>query len=85
MNNMQNNDKKKKKEKSVLASISLISQLGISVVTPMIIGIYVGKYLDSKFNKKGLFTLFFVILGLATGIFNIFKLTYPKGKDNGEK
>lgn len=52
--------------------ISLISQLGFTMITPILICTLVGSLLDIKFNKSPLFTIIFVLLGVGGAFRNLF-------------
>lgn len=49
--------------------------MGYYLVTPMLIGIIVGLYLDSRFKSKPLYILVFLFLGLAGTFYNLWKVT----------
>ena len=52
--------------------ISLISQLGFTMITPILICTLVGALLDDKFHKTPLFTIIFVLLGVGGAFRNLF-------------
>lgn len=78
---MDREEEKKDKKRHPLANIALVTQLGISIVTPILLGLFIGDYLDQKFNKNGVFTVILLVFGAGSGILNLFKLTYPKNKE----
>ena len=47
--------------------LSLISQLGIIVLVCIFGCFFVGKFIDSKLNTKPIFTIIFLVLGVASG------------------
>lgn len=57
-----------KKKKSVIQTFSLISQLGISVIAPILLCTIAGVYLEERFSFP--FTILFIILGVFTGVRN---------------
>lgn len=65
-----------------LENLVLVTQLGISMASPIIIGLYIGKKLDEYFNKSPLFLFIFIIIGIITAFMSLFKLT---GEDSGDK
>lgn len=65
-----------------LENIILITQVGINMVVPIIVGLYIGKKLDESFNKAPLFLFLFIIIGVITSFMSLFKLTT---KDLGKK
>lgn len=70
-----------RKKRHPLSNIALVTQLGISIATPILLGLYLGDLLDAKFEKNGLFTVILLVLGAVTGILNLIKMTYPKNKE----
>lgn len=61
-----------KHKKSVVATLSLISQLGISMIVPVFLCIFVGIKLEEKFDIA--LTIPFIILGILAGIRNVYAL-----------
>lgn len=61
--------------KDALKNLVLISQLSISVLTPIGLCLYVGIKIDEKLNKNGVFTLIFLLLGVGAGFMNLLKMT----------
>ena len=57
-----------KKKKSVIQTFSLISQLGISVIAPILLCTIAGVYLEEHFSFP--FTIPFILLGVFTGVRN---------------
>ncbi len=60
------------KKNSWAKYISLISQLGFTMITPILICTLVGSILDDKFHKTPLFTIIFVLLGVGGAFRNLF-------------
>lgn len=52
--------------------ISLISQLGFTMITPILICTVVGALLDKKFNTTPLYIIIFILLGVAGAFRNLF-------------
>lgn len=73
----------KKNNKDVFKNLALISQIGISIITPILLGVYAGNFLDKKLGTNGVFAIILIIIGAAAGFLNIFKLTGTK--DNKRK
>lgn len=67
--------------KNTLKYLSLITQLGISSVTPVVLGVFVGKKIDDRLGKQGVFSIILLILGAMTALYNIYKLAGPKNKE----
>lgn len=69
---------KKNDNKDVLKNLALITQVGISIVTPILLGVYLGNFIDKKLGTNGVFAIILIILGAGAGFLNIFKLTGSK-------
>ncbi len=69
--------------KYMLKNLALISQIGISIITPILLGVYVGQYIDKKAGTNGVFSIILIIIGAGAGFLNIFKLA--GSKDNKRK
>jgi ATP synthase protein I len=65
----------KKDNKDVLKNLALISQIGISIITPILLGVYLGNFIDKRLGTNGVFAIILIIIGAAAGFLNIFKLT----------
>lgn len=63
-----------KKYRGSLKNLALITQIGLSVITPIILGVYLGQFIDNKLGTNGIFSIIFIILGAGGGFMNIFKL-----------
>lgn len=71
----------KNPDKNFLRNLALISQIGISMIAPILVGVYLGQFIDRKVGTKGIFTIVLIIIGVGGGFVNLFKLTGgSKGK-----
>lgn len=52
---------------------SKYANLGFFLITPMLIGIFAGKYLDKRYGTGTLWTTFLLIFGTITTFYNLFK------------
>ena len=70
------NRKEKKKTKSLAAVmhvISVTSIIGFELAVMTVVGFYVGKQVDERFNTSPLFLIICLLLGLAAGIISVIK------------
>ncbi|MGO1468530.1 MAG: AtpZ/AtpI family protein [Tissierella sp.] len=67
--------KKNDKDRSALKNLALISQIGISMITPIFLGIYIGGWIDKWVGTDGVFMIIFMLLGVGGGFMNVFKIT----------
>lgn len=66
---------KNKNYGDALKNLALITQVGLSMITPILLGVYIGQFMDKKVGTKGVFSIIFIILGAGGGFINLFKLT----------
>lgn len=68
-----------KYKKSVYRNFALISQLGISVIVPIGLCIFIGVLIDKKFNSNFIIPLIF--LGIAAGARNVYRIAMASVKE----
>lgn len=68
-----------KYKKSVYRNFALISQLGISVIVPTGLCIFIGVLIDKKFNSNFIIPLIF--LGIAAGARNAYRIAMASVKE----
>lgn len=68
-----------KYKKSVYRNLALISQLGISVIVPIGLCIFIGVLIDKKFNSNFIIPLIF--LGIAAGARNAYRIAMASVKE----
>ena len=63
---------------SIVQALAVASQFGITLVVAVVLGFFVGQWLDSRFSTGIIFTLIGVLLGLvgtATSTVNLYRAT----------
>lgn len=70
----------KEKPKGVIKELIYYSSLGLQVAFSIFIGLFVGLWLDSKFDTAPIFLFIFLGFGIAAGFRNIL-LAVKKSKD----
>jgi ATP synthase protein I len=60
-------------EPSVARRLSQIGVLGWIIVTPMLVGVFVGRWIDAKFGTGIFWTAPFLMLGAALGCWSAWK------------
>ncbi len=63
---------------SALKNLSLVSQIGFSMVIPIVLCVLAGNYIDQKLKSQPWFLVIFVILGVGAAFLNLYKLTLTK-------
>ena len=56
----------------VIKQIVLISQIGISMIVPVLMMMWVGLWVEEQFDLS--FVLFFILFGVAAGFRNCYQL-----------
>lgn len=74
-----------KKNRGMYKNLALVSQVGLNILIPILLGIYAGRYLDKKFNKDMIFTMVLLIIGAMSGFMNLFKLVDRQKPDNKDE
>jgi len=69
----QNFVKKQKAEKDFYSQYLNIN-VGYSLVTPILIGVIIGLTLDNKLHRKPFFTVFFILFGMISSIYNLYRI-----------
>ena len=72
------------KKSKIGESIALITQVGLSIITPILVGVFLGNILDKKLGTEMVFTIIFIILGALSGFMNLFKLGTRNTKKGSE-
>lgn len=63
-----------KRQKNPFKAMALMSGISAQLVGSILIGIFLGKWLDEKMGTLPLFLIFGLLIGLATGIFSMLRL-----------
>ncbi|KAB3539709.1 AtpZ/AtpI family protein [Alkaliphilus pronyensis] len=63
-----------KKRGHILENLSLVSYLGVSMIVPIIGGVYLGRWIDSLLNSQPIFLFAFIIMGVIVAFTNLFKI-----------
>jgi len=62
------------RKKELLWGIKIVSELGLSMIVPLVAGAYLGSYLDTLLNSRPKLTLSFIFIGLILGIATLYKI-----------
>jgi len=61
-------------KKEILSLLSLLTQLGVSFLFPILMMIYLSKYLEERYSFSHSWMIFFLLIGLCAGVLNTYKL-----------
>lgn len=73
-----------KTDHNVFKALALISQLGIGMIVPIILCLFIGRWLDQLLGT-GFFVIVFLILGIMAAYRNLYVYTRPLIKGNKER
>jgi len=59
------------KDRKLLRLLGVLSTMGIQLVFATVIGLFIGHWLDGKFNTTPWLTLLFLLFGLIAGFRNL--------------
>jgi len=62
-----------KKKNDFIYYLSLVTQIGLTIIASILIGLYIGIFLDRTFKTKGVFLIIFLLIGIAGGFYNSYK------------
>ena len=54
--------------------MTLMSQVGITMVANIMVGLFIGKYIDQWLHTSPLFLLLFIFIGFFSGIKSVYLL-----------
>ena len=70
-------------KKSVFNTLALISQLGISIIVPILLCTFLGVYLEDRFSLS--ITVPLMVTGVLAGIRNAYHLVKDANEDPEDK
>lgn len=70
------------KKRSWVSNLSLVTQLGVTMVTPILICTFIGIFIDEALHKTPLMTIVFILIGAAAGFRNLFYTASKQAKKN---
>lgn len=76
--------KKRKVEKSVFRSLTLISQFGINMIVPVVLCMFLGIFLDTKLGT-GYWAVILFFVGALAGFNSVYKMAKRIYGDKGSK
>ncbi len=69
-----------------LKNLAYLTQLAFIMLTPILLGVYIGNFLDVKFGTSPLILLICIVLGVGTAFMNLYKFVMSvTKKDAPEK
>ena len=74
----EHNEGKKPNTSNVASALGYLTQLGITMAATVMVGVFLGKFLDGVFNTSPWLLLVFSLLGAAAAIINLFNMSNKK-------
>ena len=74
-NNKEPNDKKDKPGREFIKALTFFSQIGVTMAVCVLIGVFLGRFLDSRLGTSPWLLLVFSVLGVGAAIKSIFDLS----------
>jgi ATP synthase protein I len=71
-------------KKSLLKTLGMVSTMGISMAVAIVIGVFIGNYLDKWLGTKHWFFFIFLFFGIVAGFRNLYIIAGKELKDDGE-
>lgn len=68
--NMNNNKRKKLGIGKELTKLNLISGIGFTIISNLLVGYILGAFLDNLFTTRRIFKIIFIFIGTLSGIYN---------------
>jgi len=60
---------------AILRSLALVTQLGLMAVSPVLIGLFLGLWLDGRLQTRPWVALFLTALGILVGLVGVYRLS----------
>ena len=74
---------------AILRSLTLVTRLGLMAVSPVLIGLFLGLWIDGRLQTRPWVTLFLTALGILVGLVGVYRLSsslterLTKGSEKG--
>lgn len=75
---------KETKQRQLVRAFALMTTISAYFTGPLLVGIFAGQWLEARYDGSGLYLVGGMLLGLATGIFGIYRVIrqfYGDGDD----
>lgn len=72
------------KKKKWLSAFLLVDQIGISMIVPILLSMFIGIFLDKATGLDPLFLVIFILLGVGAAFRNLYQLTTKEMKKGEE-
>lgn len=70
---------------SITTALSKLTQVAIVMITPIFMCLFIGKWLDEKFNTGVVFLFIFLVLGVGSAFRSLYMFVIKSYKDEQVK
>lgn len=74
-----------KVNREILKSLALINQVGITMMVPIIGCVFLGIFLDKKFDTSPLILIIMIVVGITVAFRNLYMLTKSFAKTDKKR
>lgn len=71
---------KAREKMGIAQALAMITQLGITMVVCIGAGVWFGGWLDGKLGTHGICLIVFILIGVAAGFMNVYKMLMKGSK-----
>jgi len=72
-------------KRDIMKALAMLTQVGISMLVPIFLCLWIGKSLDKAFDTGILFLIVFIILGVGSAFRTLYMMTAHKYKNVAEE
>ncbi|UOE93948.1 MULTISPECIES: AtpZ/AtpI family protein [Bacillaceae] len=65
-----------------MRAMALVSIISSYIVGGVLAGVFIGNWIDERFATKPLFLIIFLLLGIGSGFYGVYKVIQPYLGDN---
>ncbi len=58
----------------IARALAVVTQIGVIMVVCVFAGVWIGNWIDSKLGTTGIFLIVCILLGVAAGFMNVYRV-----------
>jgi ATP synthase protein I len=74
MNTGDDGNRRNRRKLSDYSGFALVGEVGLTIALSMLAGVLIGRFIDGKLGTTPIATLIGLLLGLAAGIYGVYRL-----------
>ncbi len=63
---------------SIFYYFGLVTQVGLTIIICILLSLWIGRYIDTWLGTKGIFSIVFILIGIAAGFVSVYKQIIAK-------